>query len=87
MIAIKHNPIQSTVSGVSFEGLTVTQPNGRPASLAIVDDRGHVIEAGTDVAAAVWNTAIECHRQFLIGHGHLRIQTVPPGGADRQAAA
>jgi len=79
MIQREHPPTASTISGVSFDGLTITAPDGKPARLAVIDEAGNIIEAGESISAAVWNVAIECHRQFLIGLGHLKIHSEPTG--------
>lgn len=79
MITIEHQPINGTISAVAHEGLSATTPDGRPARLAIVDDAGNIIDSGPAVAAAAWNVVIESHRNFLIGHGCLRVMAGPPG--------
>lgn len=79
MITIKHTPIASDISAVSFAGLRITTPDGRPATLAVIDDAGQVIEAGRNVEVAAWNASIEAFQQFLIGHGHMRVHASPPG--------
>lgn len=71
-------PIMSTISAVSFEGLSVTTPDGQPATLAIVGPDGSVIEAGPGVMEAAWKAAVKAYRNFLIGSGHLRVMTKPP---------
>jgi len=46
--------------------------------LAIVDENGNVIEAGPAVAREAWNVTLACYKQFLMGHGHLRVFSAPP---------
>ncbi|QVN18941.1 hypothetical protein [Burkholderia pyrrocinia] len=70
--------ISSTISAVSFQGLTIVTPDGAPATLAVVDQNGKVIEAGPSVMRAVWDVAIRSYRNFLIGNGHLRVLAKPP---------
>lgn len=77
---------QTEISAVSFDGLQIRTADGKPARLAIIDDDGKVIEAGDDVAAAAWNVAIASYRQFMIGQGHLRVFSSPPGIPIKQAA-
>ncbi|MCP1289862.1 hypothetical protein NK214_06615 [Chromobacterium sp. S0633] len=67
------------LSAVIFEGLTAKTADGRPARIAIVDDAGNIIEDGTAVAEEVWNVAIASYKNFLIGEGHMRVHTSPPG--------
>lgn len=69
----------AVISGVTYRGLTVTTRDGRPARLAILDEHGNVIDVGDDVACECWNVAIACHRNFLIGQGHLVVHTSPTG--------
>ncbi|WP_205794459.1 hypothetical protein [Burkholderia sp. Ac-20353] len=69
--------VSSTISAVSYEGISITTPDGMPATLAVVDSNGKVIEAGPDVANAVWSVVIEAYRRFLMGTGHLRVYTDP----------
>lgn len=68
------------LSGVAHEGLTATTTDGQPATLAVVDSHGNIIESGPQVAREAWNVAIAVYRNFLIGHGHLRVQTSPSYG-------
>ncbi|QND86425.1 Uncharacterized protein ChrSV_4199 [Chromobacterium vaccinii] len=67
------------MSAVIFEGLTIQTAEGKPALLAIVDEDGNIIETGEQVAKEAWNVAIASYKSFLIGEGHMRIHTSPPG--------
>ncbi|SEU36446.1 hypothetical protein SAMN03159335_05451 [Burkholderia cepacia] len=69
--------ISSTISAVSFQGLSIVAPDGCPATLAVVDQSGKVIDAGPAVTRAVWEIAIRSYRNFLIGNGHLRVLSKP----------
>lgn len=71
--------ISSTISAVSFQGFSIVTPDGNPATLAVVDQNGIIVEAGPSLARAVWDVAIRSYRNFLIGNGHLRVLTQPPG--------
>jgi hypothetical protein len=64
------------VSAVSHEGLSVTI-NGKPGRLAIVDDEGHVVAAGDQVATEVEAVAVNSYRSFLKGKGFLRVLSKP----------
>ncbi|AWG33157.1 hypothetical protein [Burkholderia cenocepacia] len=70
--------ISSTISAVSFQGLTIVTPDGNPATLAVVDQNGKIVEGGPSVMRAVWDVAIRSYRNFLIGNGHLRVLAKPP---------
>ncbi|AIO49743.1 putative bcep22gp07 [Burkholderia cepacia] len=69
--------ISSTISAVSFQGLSIVTPDGNPATLAVVDQNGKIVEAGPSVMRAVWDVAIRAYRNFLIGNGHLRVLAKP----------
>lgn len=69
--------VSSTISAVSFQGLSIVTPDGNPATLAVVDQNGKIVEAGPDVTRAVWEIAIRSYRNFLIGSGHLRVLSKP----------
>lgn len=77
----------ATVSAVCFEGLSVTTADGKHAKLAIIDESGKIIEAGSTVAQEVWNVTLACYKNFLQGMGHLRVYTSPPGQTLNQKAA
>ncbi len=61
-----------TIGAVIYEGITVTDCEGRPAQLAVIDHRGRVVAAGPEVATAAWAASIEAYRNHLRGHGYLR---------------
>lgn len=64
------------ISAVSHEGLSVTY-NGKPARLAILDDDGHIIAQGNQVAKEAEGVAVNCYRNFLKGQGFLRVNSEP----------
>ncbi|KUZ98145.1 hypothetical protein WI40_14100 [Burkholderia ubonensis] len=70
-------PLASTISAVSFQGLSITTPDGKPATLAVIDMQGRIIDSGPNVMRAVWDVAIRSYRNFLIGSGHLRVLSKP----------
>lgn len=61
-----------TIGAVIFEGITVTDSEGQPAQLAVIDSRGCIVAAGPEVAKAAWSASIEAYRNHLRGHGHIR---------------
>lgn len=70
-------PIRGIViSAVGHEGLTVLV-NGKPARLAIIDDSGQVLAAGTDVAKEAEAVSVNSYRNFLKGQGFLRVLSKP----------
>jgi hypothetical protein len=64
------------ISAVAHEGLSVTV-NGKPARLAVVLEDGTVVAAGRDVAREAQAVAVNLHREFLKGNGHLRVLSDP----------
>ncbi|ABA60053.1 hypothetical protein UXJ26_05970 [Burkholderia multivorans] len=71
-------PINSQISAVHFQGLRITTPDGQPATLAVVDMQGRVIESGQTVVRAAWEVAIKAYRNFLSDKGILRVKTISP---------
>ncbi|KGD42089.1 putative gp52 [Burkholderia pseudomallei MSHR7343] len=65
------------ISAISYKGLSVTTATGEPATLAVIDRDGNVVEAGPKVARAAWDVAIRSYRNFLMGTGHLRVLSKP----------
>jgi hypothetical protein len=64
------------ISAVAHEGLSVTV-NGKPARLAVVLEDGTVVAAGREVAREAQAVAVNLHREFLKGNGHLRVLSDP----------
>lgn len=60
------------ISTVIHEGITVLA-NGKPCRLAVIDDEGHIIAEGKDVASEVRAVAVNGYRAFLQGKGHMRV--------------
>lgn len=59
------------ICATSHEGLQVLV-NGKPARLAVVDDGGHVLAAGDDVAREAEAVALNNFRNTMMGKGYLR---------------
>lgn len=64
------------ITAVAHEGLRVLV-DGKPGRLAILDDAGNVVSAGDVVAAEAEAVAVNNHRNFLMGKGHLRVLSNP----------
>lgn len=58
------------ITATPHGGLSATV-HGRPARIALVDDDGHVLAAGKDLADEVEGVAVNAYRQVLTGHGAL----------------
>ncbi|MBB3255891.1 hypothetical protein F4827_000717 [Paraburkholderia bannensis] len=43
------SPLASTISAVSFEGLTITSSDGEPATLAVVDRDGRIVQVEAEL--------------------------------------
>ncbi|RQZ18105.1 hypothetical protein DIE15_08200 [Burkholderia sp. Bp9031] len=71
----------NTANAVGFLWLSITTPAGEPATLAVVDMQGRIIDSGPNVVRAVWEVATRSYRDFLIGNGHLRVLTQPPSAS------
>ena len=68
----------SRISATISTGFNVTTADGKPARMAIVDEAGNIIEAGTAVAWAAWRVCIEAQENFWLGEGHLVVHAGPP---------
>ncbi|MFP4891265.1 hypothetical protein [Paraburkholderia sp. EG304] len=69
----------SIVTALMWERYTIQAADGRPATLAIIDEDGAVLDAGPEVAQEIWDLAILAYRQYLVGEGVLRIYSTPEG--------
>jgi hypothetical protein len=67
------------LSACGQRGLTATTIDGRPASLAVVDLDGHVIESGPAVGDEAWSVVTAAYRAFLQGKGYLKVYATPDG--------
>jgi hypothetical protein len=74
-------PASPTIAARSYEGLTATTADGKPARFALIDENGNVIASGKQVADAAFASSINAYREFLQGRGHHRVVT-PPGALD-----
>jgi len=62
MASTEQSSRQLTISAVVFEGVSVADAMGRPASLAVIDQAGVVVATGPAVAQAVWDASVEAYR-------------------------
>lgn len=67
----------AVIGGKAFGGYEVRTADGRPATLAIVDDQGHVVESGPQVLEEAWVVAVLAYQRFLEGEGRLRVVSAP----------
>ncbi|WP_368622727.1 hypothetical protein [Paraburkholderia sp. BR13444] len=78
-----------TISATAMGGLDIRTADGRVAALAVVDDQGHVLDSGPQLAERIWTTALDCYENFLFAEGALRVfvpdasQTEPHAEADK----
>lgn len=70
---IKHAELSANCTGIQAK-----TRDGRPASLAIVDQHGRVLESGANVERAAWLLMCLARRKFLEGQGHVRVRLAPP---------
>lgn len=68
------------ISAVIHQGLTVKLADGRTGRLAIVDADDVVVDSSPAVAREAWLVSIACHKNFLIGQGHLLVLSGPIPG-------
>lgn len=66
-------PQTFSVQGVAHEGISVYDRDGRRVTLAVVDDKGNIIEAGRAVERAVFIASREVIHNYWKGQGHMRV--------------
>lgn len=52
-------------------GFSITHA-GRPLTIALLTPEGEVVTKGGEVAAKLFNLAVETHEKFWLGNGHLK---------------
>lgn len=70
---------RSIVSARAWDRYTFQTKRGLPATLAIVDEEGNVLDSGPEVAREIWDVAILAYRRYLRGEGYLRVISSPDG--------
>ncbi|WP_233867258.1 hypothetical protein [Paraburkholderia adhaesiva] len=60
-------------------GLTVTTVDGHPATLAVLDETGHVLHSGPAVGEEAWSVVVHAYRLFWQGQGYLKVYGTPEG--------
>lgn len=67
----------ATISGSAFHGYELRTADGKPATLAVVDENGRIVESGPQVAEEAWVVAVLAYQRFLEGEGRLRVVSAP----------
>ncbi len=65
-----------------MQGLRIETAKGQPATLAVIDSEGHVLDSGPQLAEQVWTLALDAYEAFLFAEGALRVY-VPPSDASQ----
>ena len=80
MFDIKIGQLEKAIIEARFyQGLSVSLPDGGKARLAIIDEAGNIIDDSPLVAREAFNVSMQCFKNFMIGNGHMRVLTEPPG--------
>lgn len=64
--------LANAVLSANCFGLSATTRDGSTAYLAIVDERGNVLEMGDHIAKASWYLMLQAWQNFLEGMGHIK---------------
>lgn len=70
---------RSIVSARAWDRYTFQTKRGLPATLAIVDEEGNVLDSGPEVAREIWDIAILAYRRYLKGEPFRQIVSSPDG--------
>lgn len=62
-----------TIRAKIDQGLTLTAQDGRPLTLAVVDESGRVMQCGPAVGKAVFESALSAYDNFWKGCGHMSV--------------
>jgi hypothetical protein len=74
----------ATMSAICYEGVTVASASGDPATLAVVDGSGNVIESGKSVSLAAWSIPVASYLNLLGSAGYVRVYSSPPSSSSRR---
>jgi hypothetical protein len=66
-------PLPNALLSANCFGLYAETKDRRKAHLAIVDERGNVLEMGDHVEQAAWGLMLKARNNFLMGLGHLKV--------------
>ncbi|WP_233854304.1 hypothetical protein [Paraburkholderia sp. HD33-4] len=69
----------AVIAAQGWEGFTITTDDGHPATLAVVDERGQIIESGPELVSELWAVAVMSYRRFLIKEKALKVWSEPSG--------
>jgi len=64
---------KAIISGHIAKGLSAKTRDGRILQMALIDERGNIVEEGDAVANEAWNVAIGTYKDWMLGNGHLRV--------------
>ncbi len=78
------NPEQLVVADAE-SGLTFNAPGGGCATLALIDEAGHVVASGPVLVEEVWTRVLDFYEAFLRGEGAIR-RYLPPDASARDPA-
>ncbi|MGF6978992.1 hypothetical protein QFZ94_007507 [Paraburkholderia sp. JPY465] len=82
---IKHDPESgpilkhSIVSARAWDRYAFLTERGEPATLAIIDKDGNILDSGPEVAREIWDIAILAYRRYLKGEPFRTIISSPDG--------
>lgn len=56
--------VGAKLSATVSTGFTARSESGAPAQMAIIDEQGHILAVGKDVAWAAWRVCVEVQENF-----------------------
>ncbi len=56
---------RAVVTAHAWDGFTIATEDGRPATLAVLDEAGRIVESGPALVAELWSVAVVAYRQNI----------------------
>jgi hypothetical protein len=75
--AILGNLENAIIAAIPCKGLVITDKNGNPAKLAVIDDSGNVLESGESVCAEIEGACITAYKKILFDKGFIKVYCPP----------
>lgn len=69
----------AVITAHAWEGFSVATEDGHPATLAVLNEAGRVVESGPALVAELWDVAVLSYLRFLKGEQAVTVCSCPSG--------